>query len=88
MTDLETRVRDELSARAMDAGGGHLSGQQIRRAASVRRARRLRSAAVLGTAAAVAAVVAGAALVRRWSGWAGTPPTCHRPDRPRHRPRH
>lgn len=75
MTDVETRVRDELSARALDASRSRLSGQQIRRAASVRRARRLRSTAVLSTAAAVAAVVAGSVFIGTGRNAGDVPPS-------------
>lgn len=61
MTDLETRVRDELAARAEDAGSWRVGGGRLRRVAQQRRSVRRR---VYGTAAAVVTAVglAGALL--------------------------
>jgi hypothetical protein len=57
--DVEQRLRDELRARADDAGRPHTGGASVRRAVVTRRARRLRIGAVAGSAVLAAAVVVG-----------------------------
>lgn len=57
MSELETRLREELGSRAEEAGAWTGAGATLRRAAHDQRVRRLRTAAVTMTAATVLAVV-------------------------------
>jgi hypothetical protein len=59
VTDLETRVRDDLVSRAEEVGPWAVPGARLRRAAQRRRAARRRVVAAVTAAVAVAGVVGG-----------------------------
>lgn len=63
MSDLETRVRDELVSRAEDAGPWRVGGADLRRTAGERRARRRRRAAAVSVVVVAAAALAGSATL-------------------------